>query len=247
MARGELKTIKFQMMLSESEARTLDEWAQQHGFKSRAEVIRRLCQLALLVDERAVNVARNLRILDLLALRFMKQVRGAHENFRGRKSRLQDRLAELSEIYHEEIFDQVGDLAVDLHLLLETIQELRSDKNLSDVVELMRQNRQRTQETSEALAIARQNRREERKRLQGVDFNDLQKRMEIVIKSSADLELAQQAAHEEINRWLEGAKAKKEEIKKLEEEREAYLAERHKHKEDRPLGGPGSDEGQGQT
>ncbi|RVO50840.1 hypothetical protein CN090_13270 [Sinorhizobium meliloti] len=231
MARGELKTIKFQMMLSESEAKTLDDWAQEHGFKSRAEVIRRLCQLALLTDERAINIARNLRVLDYLALRFMKQVNVAYENYRSRKGRLTARLAEIADAHHEEIFDQVGDLSIDLQLVLETIQQMRSDKSLAEVAELMSRSRQRLLETSKALEVARQKRREERKRLQGVDFEDLQKRMEAVIRHSPDLELAQQAAHEEVNRWLDAAKARQEEIRKMQEERELFLAEKSQGQE----------------
>lgn len=53
MAKDELKTIKFQMMLSESEARAIDDWGFSHRFRSRAEAIRRLCQMALFYDDRA--------------------------------------------------------------------------------------------------------------------------------------------------------------------------------------------------
>ncbi|MEY9100509.1 hypothetical protein ABIA24_003418 [Sinorhizobium fredii] len=241
MARGELKTIKFQMMLSESEAKTLDEWAEQHGFKSRAEVIRRLCQLALLTDERAPSIARNLRNLDFLAAKFMRQVETAQAGFRSKRSRMTERLAESAEFYSEEIFDQVGEIAIDLDIILGTTLEMRSRRSLDEVVEQLRQDRVRIQETSEALKAARQNKREERKRLQGVDFVELQNRMEAIIRQSSDLDVAQQAAHEEINRWLESAKAKKEEIEKREQERDAILAERRNQREQ------DSSEDQGQT
>lgn len=46
----ELKTIKFQMMLSESEAKMIDDWGFSNRIRSRAEAIRRLCQMALYVD-----------------------------------------------------------------------------------------------------------------------------------------------------------------------------------------------------
>ncbi|NRQ13439.1 hypothetical protein [Ensifer sesbaniae] len=228
MARGELKTIKFQMMLSESEAKTLDEWAEHHGFKSRAEVIRRMCQLALLTDERASSIARKLRNLDFLATRFLKQVETAKTGFSNKRSRMTDRLAESAEFYSEEIFDQIGEINIDLDLILGTTLEMRSRRPLDEVVDQLRQDRIRIQETSEAFRVARQNKREERKRLQGVDFVELQNRMEAIIRRSPDLDLAQQAAHEEVNRWLDSAKAKKEEIEKREQERDVYLAERRK-------------------
>ncbi|YBV97400.1 hypothetical protein M1D80_11090 [Phyllobacteriaceae bacterium JZ32] len=47
---GELKTIKFQMMLSETEAREIDDWGFQNRIRSRAEAIRRLTGMALRVD-----------------------------------------------------------------------------------------------------------------------------------------------------------------------------------------------------
>ncbi|MBK5566904.1 hypothetical protein [Ensifer sp. SSB1] len=59
MAGDELKTIKFQMMLSESEAAALDDWGFANRIKSRAEVIRRLCQIGLLAVEETHNLRRN--------------------------------------------------------------------------------------------------------------------------------------------------------------------------------------------
>lgn len=47
----ELKTIKFQMMLSEREAREIDDWSFSNRIRSRAEAIRRLCQMAMIYDE----------------------------------------------------------------------------------------------------------------------------------------------------------------------------------------------------
>lgn len=46
----ELKTIKFQMMLSPSEAEQIDNWMFKHRLKSRADAIRRLCQIAFIAD-----------------------------------------------------------------------------------------------------------------------------------------------------------------------------------------------------
>ncbi|RVO67054.1 hypothetical protein [Sinorhizobium meliloti] len=234
MARGELKTIKFQMMLSESEARTLDAWAEMHGFKSRAEVIRRLCQLALLADERANSIAKNLGVIDNLAVGFLKRMDSLRSAFdKTSKIRLAEKQAEVAGYYSEEFFDHVGDMAMDLDLILGMTQALRSNKPLDEVVDQLQQERLRIQETSEALNLARQKRREERKRLEGVDFTDLQKRIESVIRRSPDLDLAQQAAHDEINRWLESAKEKKVELQKREQERDAILAERRRHREER--------------
>lgn len=50
MAR-EPKTIKFQLMLSETEAKAIDDWGFDNRYRTRAEVIRKLCDLALRIDK----------------------------------------------------------------------------------------------------------------------------------------------------------------------------------------------------
>lgn len=44
------KTLKFQMMMSPAEAKELDDWMFDNRVRSRAEAIRRLCQMALVLD-----------------------------------------------------------------------------------------------------------------------------------------------------------------------------------------------------
>lgn len=44
---NEPKTVKFQMMLSKSEARAIDDWGFANRIRSRAEAIRRLCAASL--------------------------------------------------------------------------------------------------------------------------------------------------------------------------------------------------------
>lgn len=43
----EPKTIKFQLMLSESEAKAIDDWGFENRIRTRAEAIRRLCQIGI--------------------------------------------------------------------------------------------------------------------------------------------------------------------------------------------------------
>lgn len=49
----ELKTIKFQLMLSPSEAAAIDDWGFKNRIRTRAEAIRRLCQIGILFDQQA--------------------------------------------------------------------------------------------------------------------------------------------------------------------------------------------------
>lgn len=46
----EKKTLKFQMMMSPSEAQVLDDWMFRNRIRSRAEAIRRLTQIALAIE-----------------------------------------------------------------------------------------------------------------------------------------------------------------------------------------------------
>lgn len=48
----EKKTLKFQMMMAPGEAEVLDDWMFRNRVRSRAEAIRRLCQIGLAVSER---------------------------------------------------------------------------------------------------------------------------------------------------------------------------------------------------
>lgn len=56
----EKKTLKFQMMMSPEEAETLDDWMFRNRIRSRAEAIRRLCQIGLLVSEEFNPITKNL-------------------------------------------------------------------------------------------------------------------------------------------------------------------------------------------
>ncbi|MBB5044033.1 hypothetical protein [Shinella fusca] len=49
----ELKTIKFQLMLSPSEAAAIDDWGFKNRIRTRAEAIRRLCQIGLQAEDGA--------------------------------------------------------------------------------------------------------------------------------------------------------------------------------------------------
>lgn len=65
----EKKTLKFQMMMSPEEAEVLDDWMFRHRVRSRAEAIRRLCQIGMIHersnDELSKNVTRHNQYADL--------------------------------------------------------------------------------------------------------------------------------------------------------------------------------------
>lgn len=52
------KTLKFQMMMAPSEAEVLDDWMFKNRIRSRAEAIRRLCQIGLAYDAQAADWQR---------------------------------------------------------------------------------------------------------------------------------------------------------------------------------------------
>lgn len=71
MAKDELKTIKFQMMLSESEAKAIDDWGFANRIRSRAEAIRRLCQIGLAVEDQADRMDQASADAPKLAIRLL--------------------------------------------------------------------------------------------------------------------------------------------------------------------------------
>ena len=59
----ELKTIKFQLMLSPSEAEAIDDWGFQNRIRTRAESIRRLCQIGLTTSASVTPIAHDVKDL----------------------------------------------------------------------------------------------------------------------------------------------------------------------------------------
>lgn len=70
----ELKTVKFQMMLTPSETKAIDDWMFNNRFRSRAEAIRRLCQIAIEIEQPVAHSA-------LAALALSQSVRQANTSF----------------------------------------------------------------------------------------------------------------------------------------------------------------------
>lgn len=68
----ELKTIKFQMMLSPSEAEAIDDWAFANRIKSRAEAIRRLVRFALLLETQSHDFATGIQEYSIELLEFIQ-------------------------------------------------------------------------------------------------------------------------------------------------------------------------------
>ncbi|TAU26215.1 hypothetical protein ELI48_08515 [Rhizobium ruizarguesonis] len=94
----ELKTIKFQMMLSESEAKMIDDWGFANRIRSRAEAIRRLCQIALYVEQRVPGllVAANTVVGDAL-----KGLAGNVDDETGLDPQLAGELLRLNDLIHQ--------------------------------------------------------------------------------------------------------------------------------------------------
>ena len=55
--KGEQKTERFNMFMSPSEMKAIDEWAWKNKIRSKSEAVRRLCQMALILDENLVNIS----------------------------------------------------------------------------------------------------------------------------------------------------------------------------------------------
>lgn len=75
----EKKTLKFQMMMSPGEAEVLDDWMFKNRVRSRAEAIRRLCQVGLAVSERMERFADVQQKLDQSIERLETVIKGTKE------------------------------------------------------------------------------------------------------------------------------------------------------------------------
>lgn len=60
----ELKDQRIPIMMSESEVRSIDDWAFASRLRSRGEAIRRLCQLGLAFERRRYDLSLNTRTLE---------------------------------------------------------------------------------------------------------------------------------------------------------------------------------------
>jgi hypothetical protein len=71
------KTLKFQMMMSPEEAELLDDWMFKNRVRSRAEAIRRLCQLGLILDGSLLPMVMKNRDKDYSLGRAIQRIHGS--------------------------------------------------------------------------------------------------------------------------------------------------------------------------
>lgn len=121
----ELKTIKFQLMLSPREAQSIDDWGFKNRIRTRAEAIRRLCQIGLAFDGHsdALNEQTQLLALDMAKLTELatkEDVEVTLENF---IERLQNHDAATAE------------LLLTLFHLMAVLRALKSGKHATDAIE----------------------------------------------------------------------------------------------------------------
>lgn len=61
---GEPKTVRFNMFLSPSESKAIDDWAWEQRIRSKSEAVRRLCAIGLQIC--AVNRHNSLDLHDFM-------------------------------------------------------------------------------------------------------------------------------------------------------------------------------------
>ncbi len=143
----ELKTIKFQMMLSESEAKQIDDWGFSNRIRSRAEAIRRLCQMGMRIDEASLPLLdKSSKSVDYLFAwfnEFSDQFGGIDE------ANKPMRLAEIALCTMEHL-DKMLDLALEAHnrlvFVLEETAHYSSTPQLEEAIKEARMVRDETEE-----------------------------------------------------------------------------------------------------
>ncbi|NDK52949.1 hypothetical protein HLI18_16195 [Rhizobium laguerreae] len=205
MSIEELKTIKFQLMLSEAEAKAIDDWGSAHKIRSRAEAIRRLCTAALELDAHANAIDEALGSLETQSYSFVERVR---EMSRHNDPRRNERLALVATRSSENIFSVVNDLTIDLDAVLGAALAIRTADTLDKAVEALRENRRRLQEISKTLADKRAKALAERERLRYVDFQNASRWIEDAVKvSESEIADADEVVVDAVKAWLAEAKA----------------------------------------
>ncbi len=106
----ELKTIKFQLMLAPSEAQAIDDWGFSHRIRTRAEAIRRLCQIGIVAN------------------RYLEKVSKIRPEMRDSVGEIIDAIHSETEVYSERwLIQQLLDVhenTVELSFLLEDLAEI---------------------------------------------------------------------------------------------------------------------------
>ncbi|MDK1494003.1 hypothetical protein QN219_28890 [Sinorhizobium sp. 7-81] len=209
MAADEPKTIKFQLMLSEAEAKAIDDWGFENRIRSRAEAIRRLCAAALELDSRANRIDFNLGRVDSATGRFAQKVKAVTENTRT-AALTNERIAEGARVFLDRVSEQVADLTLDLDVVLGAVLAMRTASSIEEATEKLRQNRQAIQAVTESLAAERERARAERERLRYVDFQGAGKRIEEAMKASETrIDEAEDVIFDAIKQWIEETKTRK--------------------------------------
>ncbi|WP_029042582.1 hypothetical protein [Cucumibacter marinus] len=69
------KTLKFQMMMSPGEAQQLDDWMFENRLRSRAEAIRRLCQIGLALDSALPEIEGKFQVIGDLSVEIIDAIK----------------------------------------------------------------------------------------------------------------------------------------------------------------------------
>lgn len=78
---GDKKTLKFQMMMAPLEAEVLDDWMFKNRVRSRAEAIRRLCQIGMIFDRDADTLGQQAFQLFLVTMDLAEKYEARRSQF----------------------------------------------------------------------------------------------------------------------------------------------------------------------
>ncbi|EJC66117.1 hypothetical protein Rleg5DRAFT_1824 [Rhizobium leguminosarum bv. viciae WSM1455] len=230
MSIEEPKTIKFQLMLSEAEAKAIDDWGFSYKIRSRAEAIRRLCTAALELDAHATAIDEALGSLDAQSFAFLERVRELSKRTDPRKN---DSIAFTAIRSSENLFSVVNDLTIDLDAVLGAAMAIRTAATFDQAVETLRDKRRQLQEISKLLAEKRAKARAERERLRYIDFQNAGKWIEDAVKvSESDISNADEVVIDAVKAWLAEAK----DIKAKREREDLAREQERQRQRDQPEG-----------
>lgn len=133
------KPIKFQLMLSEDEAERLDIYAAENQLKSRAEAIRRLCEIGLELDRQSYSIKEILQRIVSSANRTARSIVGITTRLTSAKDEKQQ-----NKIYDKgittiatgifEALELAGDAITCVNSIVATLDPSRSTEAMNDAL-----------------------------------------------------------------------------------------------------------------
>lgn len=185
------------IMMSEDEMKAIDDWRFANHVATRSEAIRRLCRIALILDENLSELIKGMAKIDRRAGRFVNNLAAVK---RSTEIRRYERLERVASEFADLNFIEVGDLLVTLEQIVRQSISLTTKTDFDDALASAEKEKTELVELAKNLETAREQKDKRRKKLAMIDFSGLAQ----VAKDAADgaeSDAVESAVEEAIAQW----------------------------------------------